>query len=196
MGYGGGLTCSRICIICCRWLHCWQKIWAQWGFTGIFWSWHINGMERVISCLAHPLGTTRRSWSGESVAGKRIAICFWWTCVHRKGQHTKWGKMRRMRSGLGQLCGRRGGFSWWIEDWCQMEWRNIRHWTIDIWRGGREGGRKLWRWGVSDVISDPIWTFPPKSYLMVSPILITMHHAADHDQMPDGNEHGGPGQKR
>ena len=30
----------------------------------------------MISCLAHPVGTTRRSWSGESVAGKRIAYLF------------------------------------------------------------------------------------------------------------------------
>ena len=125
MGYGGGLTCSRICIICCRWLHCWQKIWAQWGFTGIFWSWHINGMERVIFCLAHPVGTTKRSLSGESVAGKRIAICFRWTFVHRKGRHTKWGKMRRMRSEPGHLCGRKSGSAWWIQDLCQMEWGDI-----------------------------------------------------------------------
>ena len=44
--------------------------------------------------------------------------------------------------------------------------------------------------GVSDVISDPVWTSPPKSYLMASPILITMHPAADCDQMPHSGEHG------
>ena len=44
--------------------------------------------------------------------------------------------------------------------------------------------------GVSDMISDPVWTSPPKSYLMASPILITMHPAADRDQMPHGGEHG------
>jgi len=40
------------------------------------------------------------------------------------------------------------------------------------------------------MISDPVWTSPPKSYLMASPILITMHPAADRDQMPHGGEHG------
>ena len=44
--------------------------------------------------------------------------------------------------------------------------------------------------GVSDVIFDPVWTSPQKSYLMASPILITMHPAADRDQMPHGGEHG------
>ncbi len=44
--------------------------------------------------------------------------------------------------------------------------------------------------GLSDVISDPVWTSPPQSYLMASPILITMHPAADCDQMPHGGEHG------
>ncbi len=134
-GVGGGLTWSRICIICYRWLHCWQEIWAQWGFTGIFWGWRINGMERAIPSWDPPEGTTRPSWSGESVAGKRVAICFRWTFVHRKGRHTKWGEMRRMRSGLGQLCGRRGGSAWWIEDRCQMERGDNWHWKIGIWRG-------------------------------------------------------------
>ena len=32
------------------------------------------------------------------------------------------------------------------------------------------------------MISDPVWTSPPKSFMMASPILITMHPAADSDQ--------------
>ena len=48
--------------------------------------------------------------------------------------------------------------------------------------GGREGGKTFRRWGARAMISDPVWTYPPKSFMMASPILITMHSAADIDQ--------------
>ena len=137
--YSSMTWCQRWCCWICRWikitwcmeggrgwncfwgstwiifywgLHCWWKIWVQWGCSRTYWCWSINSMARsnfirriparfnfMWGIWGIPVNMRRGVKRWESVGGRGIGIiCWcWWIIVfhfnrwHIKGWDDGWG---------------------------------------------------------------------------------------------------------